>query len=176
VTHLTQILTRNTRLHIKSASAPSLPSIPISTPPTVARLPHRRPPPFVAPLSLTLPHLTRCHLFRVQIGRRVEAATHHSGSTWSATICCAATVCLPFNLPLFLIYITARFCRLMYRPECNQFSGDICVLYREPISDSCATCSGSDVCGGCGQRRGLRRSRRTLSTHAQAPIRSAAYI
>jgi hypothetical protein len=33
----------------------------------------------------------------------------------------------------YFVYIYARCCRLIYRPECNQLSGDICVLYRDPI-------------------------------------------
>jgi hypothetical protein len=44
-------------------------------------------------------------------------------------VCCSAP---------FPIYINARFCHSIYRTECNQFSGEICVLYRELISDTTA--------------------------------------
>ena len=48
--------------------------------------------------------------------------------------CCAGTVCL-LLLTLFLIYITLVNRRLIYRPECNNLNGEICVLHREPIFD-----------------------------------------
>jgi len=55
------------------------------------------------------------------------------GPLGSATILFA--VCLlfcPLFCPLFSLYNT-RLLPWIYRPECNQFSGEICVLYREPI-------------------------------------------
>jgi hypothetical protein len=36
---------------------------------------------------------------------------------------------------LYFVFINARYYRLIDRPECNQLSGEICVLYRDPISN-----------------------------------------
>jgi hypothetical protein len=36
----------------------------------------------------------------------------------------------------YFVYIDVRYYRLIDRPECNQLSGDICVLSRVPISHS----------------------------------------
>src|SRR5438105_3195149 len=41
----------------------------------------------------------RCHIFRVQVARRVETGARHSRSTSPATVCCAATARL-LVLPL----------------------------------------------------------------------------
>ena len=64
----------------------------------------------------------RCHIFRVQIARRVE-------SIWSGTVCLLFARSAPFP-----IYITLANRRLIYRIECNPFGGEICVFYREPMS------------------------------------------
>ena len=58
----------------------------------------------------------------MQIGRRVEATTRHSGFTWSGNRLFA--VCLLF-CPLFYLY------KRLFLPL-----DGICVLYREPIFDT----------------------------------------
>jgi hypothetical protein len=51
-----------------------------------------------------------CHIFRVQFAHRVEAATRHSGSIRSATVCLLfACYSAPYSAP-FPIYITLVFC------------------------------------------------------------------
>jgi hypothetical protein len=51
---------------------------------------------------------------------------------WSATVYLLLPNSAPYSAP-YSVYINARFCRLIYRPECDQLSSEICVLYRESI-------------------------------------------
>src|SRR5437763_662386 len=72
---------------------------------------------------------------RAQIGRRVEAATCHSGSPWSSTIfVLRSNRSFCSFCPPFLICITLINRRLIYRPEYNHVSGEISVLSCESIS------------------------------------------
>jgi hypothetical protein len=97
------------------------------------------PPSFIFPIltrvsansSSSTQNPTSCHISRVQIGGRVEAVSRHSMSTWSATICLLVACTAPYS-----VYINTLFCRMICRRERNLFSGKICALSCEPISDT----------------------------------------
>jgi hypothetical protein len=50
-------------------------------------------------------------------------------------VCCLPVDPAPYSAHYF-VYIYARFCCSLHRPECNCWSDEICVLHRDPISDT----------------------------------------
>src|SRR6266496_835779 len=67
------------------------------------------------------------------IGHRAEVSTRYSKIIWSATVYIAVQPAFCLLICPHFVSIDTRFCHFLYRPECDQLSGDIlCIPTREP--------------------------------------------